>query len=428
MNYEVGTKSAYSDLKLDRVRRVLKEFGDPQDRLKIIHVAGTKGKGSTCAILFSVLKAAGYTVGLYTSPHLIDVRERIKIGFLNETSEARERLITREEFSLLIEELKPAVVREGLTYFEVLTVGAFIFFARKNVEFAVIETGMGGRLDATSVAHPLISGITSISLDHQQFLGNDLKLIAAEKGAIIKENSVAVTAEQDPEVWRILNQISREKKVPLYELGRDFVYDVIGQDLSGSVFDFKGIYTSYEGLKLSLPGQYQIANATLALGILELLNQYDTILPPMAVRRGLQNIFWPGRLQVASRHPLVILDGCQNFASAQALQKSLEMLVSPAHSFLVLGVSRDKDAEGICRVLCRNKDLVILTRADNQRAMDLEKLEASARDYTRSLIRADDVTEALQQAMARAGDDGLVLVAGSLYLVGDALKALRKLL
>lgn len=422
-NYERDANYSYSNFKIERVKGLLEELGNPQDRFKSIHIAGTKGKGSTCAVIFSILKEAGYKVGLYISPHLINFRERIKLGYSDETEEARERLISEEEICQLVEEVKPYVDKiDGLTFFEVYTALAFKFFARENVEFAVLETGLGGRLDATNVAKPLVCGLTNISYDHMHILGKTLEQIAKEKAGIIKENSLVVTVPQSPEVWRVINKACQEKKARLYEVGRDFLFDPVGQNLDGSIFDFRGIFDNYENLHIPLLGQHQLVNATLALGIIQLLRLHDIVISFLAIKKGLNNTRWPGRLHIIHKNPFLVLDGAQNAASARALKTAIGMLFVFKKLILILGVSKDKDVQGICENLCRQSNLIILTQVPGARALEVETLEKTAAKFNKNIKKTINVAQAITVALENAGAQDLILVTGSLYLVGEVLK------
>ncbi len=426
IDYEQDTNYVYTDIKLERVKILLAELGNPQDTFKSIHIAGTKGKGSTCAFIFSILRESGFKVGLYTSPHLIDFRERIKISCPDELGQTKERLITEDEVCRLVEELKPHTDKiKNLTFFEVYTVLAFKFFAQMGLDFAVLETGLGGRLDATNVVTPIVCGITGISYDHTNMLGNTLEKIAKEKAGIIKKDSLVVIAPQPPDAWKIIAKKCEEKKSRLYEVGKDFLYDSIGQDLNGSVFDFRGIFEQYESLHIPLIGPHQLINASLALGIIQVLRLYEVVISLLAIQRGLENTRWPGRMQLIHKHPFFLLDGAQNAASARILMMAIDMLFIPKKFILILGVSKDKDVKGICGHLCRQPSLIILTQAQTRRAMSVEELEKVAARPNRNVIKTRNVSEALKLAVKNVGPDDLILVAGSLYLIGEVLKAFR---
>ncbi len=428
-DYEKITDYEYKNITLERVKALLKKLDNPHEQFRSVQIAGTKGKGSTCAFIFSILMEAGYKVGLYTSPHLIDFKERIKISYEDDMAEIRERLIEENEVIALVEEIKPyADEIKGLTFFEVYTVLAFLFFAHQKIEFAVIETGMGGRLDATNVVDSLVCALSSISFDHMAILGNSLEKIACEKAGIIKENSLVVSVAQPLQAWREIEKICKEKNVRYYRIGKDFIYDVIGQNLDGSILDFKGIMDSYQNLHIRLVGHFQTLNAALALSVIQLLSQHEVVISSLAVKKGLENAQWPGRMHIVHRNPFLVFDGAQNPASAHALRAAINMLFIPKKSILIFGVSKDKDVRGMIPHIARSQNLIILTQADNPRAMDVDTLEQKMFQFKRIIKKTKTVQEALCLAVKNTSNkDDLILVAGSLYLIGEAYIALKEL-
>ncbi|MBI4845462.1 MAG: bifunctional folylpolyglutamate synthase/dihydrofolate synthase [Candidatus Omnitrophica bacterium] len=429
INYERDSNYAYSDLKLERMKELLERLGNPQDKFKSLHVAGTKGKGSTCAFLFSILKEAGYKVGLYTSPHLIDFKERIKISYQDTDGETRERLIDQKEVAQIIEQIKAyADEIPGLTFFEITTALAFKFFEQKNIDFAVLETGLGGRLDATNVVTPLVCGISSIGLDHTALLGETIDKIAREKAGIIKDNGLVVSVGQPPQAWKEITNACKEKNARLYEIGRDFICDPIGQDLEGSIFDFKGKFDSYQNLKIPLLGQFQMVNVGLALGMIQLLRLYDIVISLYAIKKGLEDVHWPGRMHLVHRKPFILLDGAQNALSAQALRAAISMLFIPKKSILIFGVSKDKDVESMINYLCRGQNLIILTEAQTPRAFRVEELEKKMEPFKKIIKLTKTVEDAIKLAIENVnGPDDLITITGSIYIVGEAYQALRTL-
>lgn len=428
-DYEKNTDYSYQDMTLDRVRNLLKKLDNPHKKFRSVQIAGTKGKGSTCAFIFSILKEAGYKVGLYTSPHLIDFKERIKISYEDDMGEIRERLIDQNEVIELVAEIKPlADGIDGLTFFEVYTVLAFLFFARKQIEFAVLETGMGGRLDATNVVESLVCALSNISLDHMAMLGNSIEKIAREKTGIIKDNSLVVSVAQPPQAWREIERVCKEKGVRYYQVGKDFIYDVIGQDLDGSIMDFKGKVDSYQNLKISLVGPFQTLNAALALSVIQLLRQHEIVISSLAIKKGLETAHWPGRMHIVHRNPFLVFDGAQNPASAHALRAAVNMLFIPKKAILIFGVSKDKDVRGMIPHIARSQNLIILTQSNNPRAMDVDTLEQKMFPFKRIIKKAKTIKEALNLAIENTSNkDDLILVAGSLYLIGEAYTALKDL-
>lgn len=424
---EKDTNYSYSDMKLDRVKQLLSKLGNPQDKFKSIHIAGTKGKGSTCAFIFTILKEAGYKAGLYTSPHLIDFKERIKISYHDSMEETRERLIEQDEVCALIEQIKPhADTIEGLKFFEIYTVLAFMFFAAQKIEFAVLETGLGGRLDATNVVKPLICALSAISLEHTQILGNSIQKIAREKAGIIKKDTLVVTVSQFPQAWDEIQLACKNNNAKLYQIGKDFLYDVVGNNLDGSIFDFKSKDVDYHGLHIKLVGQFQVVNAALALGVIDLLRLHEIFIPSIAIRRGLEATYWPGRMHVVHKNPFLVLDGAQNPASAQVLRAAVNMIFIPKKSILIFGVCKDKDVRGMMQYLGRQQNMIILTQSQNPRAMDVDELEKILVPFKRIIKKTRSVQEAIELAYKTSDSkDDLILITGSLYIVGEAITALK---
>jgi dihydrofolate synthase/folylpolyglutamate synthase len=426
-NFERDPDYKYSDMSLDRVKKLLKKLDDPHKKFKSIHIAGTKGKGSTCAFIFSILKEAGYKAGLYTSPHLVDFKERIKISYQDDMEETRERLIDQNEIVDLVQKIKPhADEIKGLTFFEVYTVLAFMFFAAKKIEIAVLETGLGGRLDATNVVNPMVCGFTPISLEHIDILGGSIEKIAREKAGIIKKDSMVVTVNQLPQAWQEIDKSCKEKNAMLYQIGKDFLFDVVGNNLEGSIFDFKAKETEYAGMHIKLTGQFQVVNAALALGVIEVLKLHDIAVTKIAVQRGLEATHWPGRMQIIHRSPFIILDGAQNAASAQALRAAINMIFIPKKSILVFGVCKDKDVKGMIQYLGRQQNMLILTKSQNPRAMDVDELAEILYPFKRIMHKTRSVSEAMQLALeSSSSKEDLILITGSLYIVGEAFSALK---
>jgi len=404
-----------SSFRLERMHAFLQELGNPHLGLNTIHIAGSKGKGSTCAIIASLLKEAGYSVGLYTSPHLLDVKERIRI----------EDIIKEEDFIELVEKIKPVAERfrdrktlGKLSFFEVLTACAFLHFKEKRVDFAVMETGLGGRLDATNVTEPLVCGITNISFEHTDKLGNSLGEIAREKAGIIKAQGIIVTVPQDKEVIDVIRKVCREVKTKLYEIGEDINYSIIKSDEKSQIFNLEGPDYSYKGLEMNLIGKHQVENAALAAGILKTIDNINE----EAIRRGLKNISWSGRLQIVQREPYVILDGAQNAASINAVLSSIKEIFHYKRLICVFGISSDKDIKGVSEELDRASDLVILTRSRNERASEPFCLKEN---FSRARAEVtSSVEEALKLCFSAANKEDLILITGSLYVVADAIKTL----
>ena len=436
VNYEkLGGYSVKALFKLDRMKRLLASLGNPHRDFISIHVAGTKGKGSTCAFLYSILKRSGKKVGLYTSPHLVDFRERIRIAKSVKRkvkSEKRktkneDELISKESVRELLEEIKPYAnrMRTGpklgeLSFFEVYTALAFLHFAREKVNCAVIETGLGGRLDATNVVDGEFAIITPISYDHTQQLGRSIRSIAQEKAGIIKENGCVVSSKQVKAAWPAIKNACRKRNAKLYSIGREIAYERALPSIGGEAFNLKVEDTRYENLRIGLLGAHQVENAAAAAAMAQLFGAADE-----AIRDGLRYAAWPGRLQVISKEPLVILDGAQNAASARALRVTLEELFPKKKFTLIFGVSFDKDVRGIAKELFPIVDEVILTKADSPRAFRPQALSACLKDLLpKNYSVKENVAQAIDCARARANAQA-ILVTGSLYVVGEALEYFR---
>ncbi len=403
---------------------LMKAMGDPHRQFRAVHVAGTNGKGSTAAFIASMLRAAGYRVGLYTSPHLISFTERIRINgqSISEVKVVELASQVRRSYN----DLKAGPEMEPLnpTFFEVTTALAFTYFAEEGVDIAVIEVGMGGRLDSTNVITPLVSVITNIDLEHTEFLGNTLALIAAEKAGIIKPGVPVVTGATQPEVLRVLEQAAEENKTRLYRLGRQFRSRRIAAD-SEQRFDYHGINAVYDGLVVPLSGSYQVDNASLAVAAVECLRHAGAAVAEGELRRGLAEAQWEGRLERVANRPDIYLDGAHNPAAALMLAGALaDLKKAYKRMVLVIGILADKDVRGIISRLVPLADQVIVTRPGYSRAMDLGLLTAEVGKFHPAVSTADTVGQALNKAKAASGPEDLILVTGSLYVVGDARAAL----
>ncbi len=431
INYEKKTDYRYKQsLKLERIREFLKDIGNPQESLKCIHVAGTKGKGSVCIFTAHVLRDAGYKVGLYTSPHFSSVRERIRVLSCGDSADTDfPGMIPEKELEELVTELKPqidsynAVSLYGpLTFFEVYTALALLYFKRKEVDFAVLETGLGGKLDATNVVNPLICSISSISYDHMQQLGSTLYQIAKEKCGIIKKNSLVVSAAQNDEAMQVIREVVFEQEARLYTVGKDLNLQILNNNLSYQEFNLKSELGELNSLKVKLLGKHQIDNASVAVGLLLGLKKYHKVaISEDAFKKGLLSASWPGRFEIISENPRIILDGAHNADSARALKDTIGDYFPGKEVILVLGVSKDKDIKGICRYLIPLANKIILTRAGNNRSIDPGELLSFLEGLTDVKPQVfSNVKEALEKAKDISEQDNLILVSGSLYLVAEA--------
>lgn len=410
INYEVKAAKP-SDLKLERMRAFLARLGDPQDRLRCVHVTGTKGKGSTAAMIAAVLEAAGYRVGLFTSPHLVHVEERTRVNG---------EPISHAELAALMTELAPVVEDcerhegQGPTFFEIGTALGFLHFVRRRVEVAILEVGLGGRFDSTNVCRPLVSVITSIGFDHVQQLGGTLDAIAYQKGGIIKKGVPVVSGVTQPGPAAVIEGIAREESAPLAQLGRDFHYRYFPPN-DVSVATRRGEYAE---VTLKLWGEHQAANAAVAIATLERLQEAGLTVPIGVLREGLATVRWPARVELIRERPAVILDSAHNVPSATALVRTLtEAFPKVRRKVCVFAVSSDKQYAEILSVLAGYFDHFHFTRyASNARSVAPEKLAGLV--STSWTVHAS-ATAAWQAARAESTADDLVCVTGSVFLAGE---------
>jgi len=440
VNYEKIPKYTYKNsLKLERIEEFLDIIDNPQHGLRCIHIVGTKGKGSTAAFIAYILREAQYKVGLYSSPHLSDFRERIRILDLQTTlknqpagtdnlqlNQEFEGMIPCQRLANLVESLKPKIKQYNyqskygpLSFFEVYTALTYKYFKDENVDFAILEAGLGGRLDATNTADSLVAAITPISYDHTRQLGSTLSEIAREKAGIIKNKKlIVVNAAQEKVVEEIIKDKCKQKGALLYEFGKEIVLEIRESHSDCQCFNINGIFGRIDDLSIRLFGRHQLINATLALAVVLILNKfYKTKIEINAIRRGLYNTLWPGRFEIISREPLIILDGAHNPASAQALRETIIENFPSRRVILILGISKDKDIKGVCKTIFPISSEVILTQSKNPRAADVDDI---GRIVGGSTIRTRRIGEALEIAKKMARSQDLILITGSLFLVGEA--------
>ncbi|SFM96215.1 bifunctional folylpolyglutamate synthase/dihydrofolate synthase [Thermodesulforhabdus norvegica] len=393
---------------LNKTENLLERLGNPHRLLRCIHIGGTNGKGSVAAMISSVLSEHGYRVGRYTSPHLVRFTER----FCIDGSEVSPELVIesyRRVSSCFLPDADPP------TFFEVTTAMAFDIFKRAEVDFAVIEVGMGGRLDATNVIKPEVSIITNVAMDHQEFLGCTLASIAREKAGIIKERVPVVTGAKQPLVQGIIKATCYRKRAPIRLLGEHFRFRK-----EGNLLHYFGYSKQIKNLYLSLAGDHQKVNASVALAALEVLEERGLIrLKEDLIRSALRKVRWPARLEVLDENPLTILDGAHNPQGAETLKQALRTSFSFKNLHLVLGIMADKDIKGIFRRLLPEAETVIFTRPRYVRAADPETLRRIARPYTSRFYVIPDVREAISYARREAEPDDLICITGSLYFAGE---------
>lgn len=430
LNYIENTGKFGSRLGLENVSRLLDILGNPHRELSIIHVAGTNGKGSTCSFINSMLIYQGYNVGLYTSPYLEEFNERIKINNVNISDEDLAQSVSR------VSDAIGQMIEEGCdhpTEFEIITACAFLYFRDRDVDFAVIEVGLGGRLDATNVCIPLISAITSISMDHTEYLGDTLARIAFEKGGIIKNKRPVVLYQQSDEVESVISSICSDRDSELFITENDKI-EYISEEMSSQSVNLEVMGHFYSGVEISLPGRHQARNLAVALSVLRLLeisseiSQVDT----EALYRSIRETKWPGRMEVIKTEPLTIIDGAHNPDGAAILSESVDRYLVGKKINLVFGMLRDKDILSVAKLLAVKADRIIITEPESPRAASSAEvhgiiLEALSGEDIPDITEIPDIEEAVRQAQSMAGDGEAVIYAGSLYMIGRVRSLLRKM-
>lgn len=408
---------------LERISQLLTQLGNPHRQLQVVHVAGSKGKGSTAALIASILTHAGYKTGLFTQPHLMTPRERCRID---------SRLISEEEFAQYVERLKPAIEAMGesesvghVSFFEIYTALAFSYFADNKVDLAVIEVGLGGRLDATNVVDPLVSVITPISLEHTAILGDTHEAIAKEKAEIIKPNRPVVLAPQLPEAQAVFEGVAAERDAPIDAVGRDIHLKRKDWHINGQTFDLTTLSACYSDLFLPLLGEHQAVNAATAVACIERICQEGYKVPRHSIYDGLKEVRWAGRMQVVGRSPVILLDGAHSSTSAEALCSAIREVFRYNRLILVVGLMRDKDLYTIGQIFCLFADEIITTQAfDNPRVVPAEEIMGAWSEFGSNFHVCPNVCEAIPLAQSIATASDLICIAGSIYIVGEAMKVL----
>ena len=434
VNYErAPAPQAMRAVRLDRMQRLCRRLGEPQRRFRSVLVAGTNGKGSICALLYSMLRASPLRVGLYTSPHVEDLRERIRVWGSDRPPQERTHAddwIEPTAFADLVTELAPHLeaMRKGgaddtPTYFEVLTALAFLYFSQQRVEVAVVEVGLGGRLDATNVLQQAVSVLGPIGVDHVEVLGADPALIAREKGGIIKPRQTVVSAPQSDVVEEVLRVICEQEGAPLLTCGRDLTAAVHRHDLRGLDITVTGLRGLYESLQIPLIGRHQAQNAVLAIGALEALS--PTGIPHSVVERGLAQVVWPGRLEVVHEEPLVVMDGAHNPQAAAALRAALMELSGSRRIHLLVGMSNDKSVEGLGEMVGTLALSATCTKSRHPRALDPTALAKRLSVFCPDVHVMSDAADAYTYLLNAVAPTDAIVVTGSLYLVGQLRAALR---
>lgn len=419
INYLYGLQKHGIKLGLDNINRLMNILGQPQKLFRSVHVAGTNGKGSTSAAIAAILVECGFKVGLFSSPHLVSFTERIRIN---------NRQILESEVIDLAAEIRRSIAATDLnpTFFEFVTAMAFHYFASNHVDWAIVETGMGGRLDATNVIHPDTSIITNISLDHSEFLGSKISDITVEKAGIIKTGVPVITASIISDIVMQLRDIARRCGSEFHAYDRDFSGKLLGMDDRHIIFNYAG-YREFNNLSASLPGKYQLFNACTAIRACELLRQKGFSITDNAISSGLSKVRLEGRLERVSEIPPVILDGAHNPEAARSLAGTITELFPDKKIILIAGIMDDKDIRGILYPLVQIAESLILTKPDYERASPPEKLreivlnmETEGTNYHPSSIHVSKtVGDALNLAKSICRKDNIILVTGSFYTTGE---------
>jgi dihydrofolate synthase/folylpolyglutamate synthase len=411
---------------LDRMRALAKSLGDPHKKFKSVHVAGTKGKGSTTTMLASFLQSSGLKTGLYVSPHVCDVRERICVNGEMITQAALTRLICR------LEPVIEKMADQKPTFFEIFTAMAFLHFAEQEVDYAVIETGLGGRLDSTNIIEPEACGITSISYDHMHQLGGTLAEIAAEKAGIFKAGVPVVSVPQVPEAKRVLRKIAQEVGAPLLFTGEDIEFSFRVESSRTQGCQTRICLTTpnsrFEHISIPLMGEHQAINCGLALALLDQLKAGGLKIDDAKAVEGLRDLGdrLPGRMELVSKDPRILLDGAHNAASVQALMRAIGQNIPYDSMVVIFGCAADKDITGMMEQIAGGGDKVIFTKSDTARAADPHDLGRMYEEKTGRVAQiCPNLKDALRVALSAVSREDLITVCGSFYLVGEAKKILQ---
>ncbi len=432
LNYErTGMPRIPAELRLGRMRRFLRRLGDPQDSLRIVHVAGTKGKGSIAAMIASAMTASGVTTGLFSSPHLHRLEERFRVDGIEATP---------DDLISLVEAIRPAVEHfdsdvthhrhRGPTFFEITTAMGLIHFARKNTGLVLLEVGLGGRLDSTNCVRPEVAVITSISLDHTKQLGTTLGAIAVEKAGIVKRGCLAVSGVGPGEARSAIRRVAESRKARLIEIELDFSCECQLPDrplLKPTPCRVRVVTSrrSWGPIELPLLGPHQARNAAVALATIDVLADRGFAVEPEDVERGWASLDWPARVEVFGSSPWIVIDGAHNVASAEALAETLRTCFPEATRTLVFGTTRDKDLPGQLRALLPLFDLVIATRyVENPRSVPPEEVAALVTNHR--VATAPSPRAALEMARERTLDGGMIVVTGSLFLAAETRACLQE--
>ncbi|MCX7903475.1 MAG: bifunctional folylpolyglutamate synthase/dihydrofolate synthase [Caloramator sp.] len=423
LNYIESIGKFGMNLGLDRIKRICSLMDNPEDKLKIIHIAGTNGKGSTTTFISSILNEQGYRVGIYTSPYIERFTERIKIN---------DDEIKEEEVASYLEYLLPImdrVEKEGYgkpTEFEIITAMAFKYFYDKNVDFVVLEVGLGGRYDATNVVNPILTVITTISYDHMNVLGNTLSQIAYEKAGIIKEGVPLILYPQEKEAYEVIKKVAEEKGAKIYHV-EELKYKLKENTVDGIIFDVEG-YKNYKDVKINLLGLHQIKNALTSIMAVEVLREVGVHVSNDAFYKGLKEAKWPGRFEILSKEPYIVLDGGHNIQGINALVDSVKHYFKNKKILIITGMLRDKDYENMIEKLFEISSDFITVAPNSPRALSEEELKNIIISKGKKAEAKKNIADAVNFALECSKEFDVILFCGSLYMIGEARTILKSLL
>jgi dihydrofolate synthase/folylpolyglutamate synthase len=437
--YIKNTAKFGSKLGLERTEKILEFLGNPHKKLKCIHIAGTNGKGSTTAMVTKILVEAGYKVGTYISPFIEEFEERMQINNKN---------IPKGDLSDIVTEVSKAVEKvvelgySNPTEFEIITCAGFLYFYKSNVDFAIVEVGIGGRLDSTNVITPIMSIITSISLDHTQILGDTIDKIAYEKAGIIKDGIPVIMFPQQKESEKVIERTCIERNCKLVKvpqnssvyLGKENLQKVAVDSIEGTVYENSNIMTQKVKVQtlnnnyiidLALLGKHQLLNCSVAVHAIEELMGLGLEINENNILMGLRNVKWPARMEVMNKKPLVVIDGAHNIDGIEKLTESIDMYFNYNKIILILGILADKQVEEMIKTIVPKVDRVITVTPHSDRAELSKELKVQVEKYTNNCESIEDYEEAYKKALSYCGEDDLLLVSGSLYMVGDMRRIIR---
>lgn len=408
---------------LIRIEHILAQVGNPHLELKVIHIGGTNGKGSTAAFTASILREAGYKTGLYTSPYLESFANRMAVDGEDVAEDIL--LSLAERIKSVVDNVTENTDLGAPTEFEVVTAMALLYFAETNVDYLVLEVGLGGRLDATNVIpSPLVSIITNVSLEHVDILGDTVAKIAREKAGIIKKKVPVVTASDNPKVLSLLQEVAKQHNASLYTVGKEMSYSIIKEDLKGQFFDYSGKGLNLKDLFIPLLGSHQATNATTALAALELA---EIDISSINIRRGLQKTFWPGRLEIVNENPLVVIDAAHNLEGIKFLSKTLKETFPPGEKIIILGILGDKAVrEVLIEILSVASRLIITKALHPTRAASPTEVAVEARKISNKPV---EIVEDLKQAILTGynwANEGTLCITGSFYTISEARRLVKE--